>query len=138
MTITLKISDVLLFILTVFLCGGAVYMILVLRKLRATADQVEKAVRQVRELLPKIERLVNEAAEASHAIRRLAESSREAMDDVTSVTSQLRGIAEKGLGYLSIILEPIRKIAAIAAGIQVGLSVFQRFVGRGREDESEE
>lgn len=138
MTITLKLSDVLLLILTVFLCGASLYLILVLRRLRATADQVEKAVRQVREILPKIERLVHEAAEASSAIRKLADSSREAMDDVTSVTSQLRSVAERGIGYLSVILEPLRKIAAIAAGIQVGINVFQRVLGRGKEDETEE
>jgi hypothetical protein len=138
MTITLKISDVLLFIVTIFLCGGTVYLILALRKLRATADQVEKAVRQVRDLLPKIERLTVEAADAAQSIRRLADSSREAVDDVTSVTARFREIAEKGLGYVGIILEPIRKLAAIAAGIQVGLSVFQRFLGRHEADEDEE
>lgn len=135
MTITLKISDVLLFIVTVFLCGGTVYLIMTLRKLRATADQVEKVVRQVRELLPKIDRLTEEAADTARSIRRLADTSREAVEDVASVSAQFREVAEKGLGYVAIIMEPLRKLAAIAAGIQAGLGVFQRLLGRHEADE---
>jgi uncharacterized protein YoxC len=138
MTITLKISDVLLFIVTAFLCVGTAYLIMTLRKLRATADQMEKAVRQVRELLPKIDRLTEEAADTARSIRRLADSSREVVEDVTSVSAQFREFAEKGLGYVAIIMEPLRKLAAIAAGIQAGLGVFQRLLGRRQADEDGE
>jgi hypothetical protein len=145
MTITLTLRDIVLIIAAVFLCFGIAYFIAVLKRLRAVAEEVEKTVRQVRELIPKVDRLAHESAETLRTVRELADSGRGVVEDVTAVSAKLRAFAEEGLGYAAILIEPLRRIAAIVTGIQTGLTVFKSFTGRfkdaaygSKEDEDEE
>lgn len=145
MSITLTLRDILLILVAVFVCLGIAYFITVLRRLKAVAEEVEKTVRQVRELIPKVDRLAHDSTEALRAVRELADSSRGVVADASAVSAKLRIFAEEGLGYAAVLLEPLRRIAALVTGIQTGFSVFKSWSDRlkgtayeSQEDEDEE
>lgn len=136
MTITLKYSDVLLTLLTLFFCAGVIYFIVTLRRLRTLAEDVQKLVagtgeeaqkliRRVTEVVPRIERLTDDVVETSQSVRVLAEASTYAVDDLNSVTAKTRALAEKSLEYIGIILEPLQRLAAMFTAFQAGFEVFK-------------
>jgi len=145
MTVTLTLRDILFIAVAVFICCGIAYFVVVLRRLKAVAEEVEKTVRQVRELIPKVDRLTHESAETLRAVRELADSGRGVVADAAAVSAKLRLFAEEGLGYAAVLMEPLRKIAALVTGIQTGFSVFKSWTERlkgtahdSQEDEDEE
>lgn len=145
MTITLTLRDIFFIVVALFACVGIAYFIVVLRRLTSVADEVEKTVRQVRELIPKVDRLAHESAETLRTVRELADSGRSVVGDITAVSAKVRVLMEEGLGYASVVMGPLRRIAAVVLGIQTGLNVFKSWKGRireggygSKEDEDEE
>jgi methyl-accepting chemotaxis protein len=126
MTITLRLSDVLLIILTLSVAGVAVYFAVVLSRLKRVLEELERTLARAGELMPRIQTTADRAQEALGAVQRLAQEGAKAVDDVAAVTSVARQVVEESAEQVSGLLAGLRQMGTVLESFRAGWEFFAR------------
>lgn len=134
MTVTLRLSDILLIVITISVAGLAIYMMAALKRVTTAMAELEKVLGKAGKVLPEIEATAVQARETLGAVQHLAEEGQRVVGDVAEVAAVARTVAEEGAEQVRGVLAAVGQVGAVIKGFQSGLDLFCK----GREPAEEE
>ena len=123
--LTLRLTDILLMLLTACACAATIYAIALMRRLNVMIVDWRRMVAKVDEILPHIQRLSVTSEEAMRSVKGLADQGHAAMTNVVEVTDQLREVAEEGLARLHGLMNAINTASILVSSFKAGLAAVQ-------------
>ena len=137
MTITLRLTDILLIILTLSVVGVAVYFMIVLRKLGKVLAETERTLGRAGELMPKLEAVAGRLQETLASVQKLADESTRAVGDVAAVTSVARAVVEESAEQVSGLLSALKQAGTVLNSFRAGWDFFSKKCEDETEDQEE-
>ena len=125
MVLTLRFTDILLFLLTACGCAAALYAIVLMRRMNDTLAQWQRTAHKLDEVLPHVQRLCASSEEAVRSVKGLADQGTRAVTDITEVTGQIREAAEEGLARLHGLMGAMDAAAMLVSSFKAGLAAVQ-------------
>ena len=136
MTITISYATLLLTILTGVMVAAMVYLIVVLARIMRVAGQMEAAIGKTDDLLDSLKNLSDEATGTVIAARILIDEGQQITSDVAAISARLRGFAESA-GHAPSLIERIKSVVAIIAGIRTAITTIRHFLQHRRQTAGE-
>lgn len=134
MMLTLRLTDILLILLTACACAVAIYAIALMRRMNATMVDWQRTAHKLDEVLPDIQHFCATSGEAMQAVKGLADQSARVVTDVAEVTGQIRDAAEEGLARLHGLMGAVSTASMLISSFKAGLAAVQAC----RQDHDEE
>ena len=125
MLLTLRLTDLLLILLTGFVCAAALYAIVLMRHMKAVLLDWRRTANKMEEVLPRIQRLCDTSEETMRSVKGLADQGTRVVSDVAEVTSQVRDVAEEGLARLHGLMGVVDAASMLVSSFKAGLAVVQ-------------
>jgi len=132
LTINVTYHDFLLTVLTLISVVGVSYLVVVLRKLSRFCDLVGGSVERVE---PRLRKTLESAEATLDDSRAVIRNGRRVADDLASVASMARGLAEETAARIEMVLAPIRILSSLVVkGQELVGRVMERRRGSKEED----
>jgi hypothetical protein len=125
MVLTLRLTDILLLLLTACGCAAAIYAIVLMRRMNETLAQWQRTAHKLDEVLPHFQRLCASSEEAARAVKGLADQGTRVVTDITEVTGQIRDAAEEGLARLHGLMGVMDAASMLVSSFKAGLAAVQ-------------
>ena len=125
MLLTLRLTDLLLILLTGFVCAAALYAIVLMRHMKAVLLDWRRTANKMEEVLPRIQRLCDTSEETMRSVKGLADQGTRVVSDVAEVTDQIRDAAEEGLARLHGLMSVLNTASMLVTSFQAGLAAVQ-------------
>lgn len=125
MVLTLRLTDILLMLLTACACAAAIYAIALMRRMNAMLSDWRRTAAKLDEVMPHIQRLCSTSEEAMRSVKGLADQSTRAVTNVVEVTDQIRDVAEEGLARLHGLMGVMNTASMLASSFKAGLAAMQ-------------
>lgn len=123
--LTLKLTDILLLILTGMACVGAMYAIFLIRSMNAMLADWRKTAAKLDEVLPHVQRLCVTTEEAMRSVKVLADQGNRVASDVADVTDQLKEVAHQGMARIQGLYSAFDAVAVLMSSFKTGLAAVQ-------------
>lgn len=120
--LTLRLTDLLLVLLTAFACAGTLYAIALMRRMNTMLDDWRRTSAKLDAVIPDIRSLCATSEEAMRSVRQLADKGSGVVEDVAEVTGQLRDVAEEGLARVQGIMGALDNLGTVVGGFKAGLA----------------
>jgi hypothetical protein len=138
MMLTLRLTDILLMLLTAFACAAALYAIALMRRMNAMLDDWRKTATKLDEVLPHVQRLCTTSEGAMRSVHELAGQGTRVVEDVAEVTGEVREVIEDGLARLHGIMGALDTFSVLATSFKAGLAAVQARSDCEKDSEPEE
>jgi len=125
MLLTLRLTDILLLILTACACAVALYAIALMRRMNAMLLDWRRTAGKLDEVLPDVRRFCATSEEAMRSVKVLADQGTRVVTDVAEVTDQIRDAAEEGLARLHGLMSVLNTASMLVTSFQAGLAAVQ-------------
>ncbi len=123
--LTLRLTDILLLILTGMACVGALYAITLIRGMNSMLADWRKTSAKLDEVLPHVQRLCVTAEEAMRSVKVLADQGNRVAGDVADVTDQLKEVAQQGMARIQGLYSAFDAVAVLMSSFKTGLAAVQ-------------
>lgn len=133
MIVTLRLTDILLVLLTACACAVAIYAIALMRRMNAVLMDWRKTALKLDEVLPDIQHFCATSGEAMQSVKGLADQSTRVVTDVAEVTGQIRDAAEEGLARLHGLMGVLNTASMLMSSFKAGLAAVQACRQDGEE-----
>lgn len=138
MTVTINYTAFLLTLVAGIGITALVYFIVVLARINRTVNRLDTTIDRADELLGSLKTLADESTATVVSARHLVEEGQRVVNDFSSVSARMRGLAESDASRALSLIERIKSFVAIIAGVKTAFASVKHFMERRHRAAAEE